>query len=326
MLWVILFLGILCFVLYKIWRKFYFIDFDHTFMVTGAPGTGKTNELVRKALKIKRILTRRVKFHNWKQRHFHKKDPHFQDKPQIFSNFPIRIGRYSRKEYDVLIDKLRSQGMTQEELDNVPREKFCNVYKWEYMVNQEALPLLAISVISEIGKFIRQYDWENENVKLHVNDHVSFYRQYTQGGYLLADDQSVEFVVKQIRLRFGSCLNMLHFHKFWKIYWQQTRNFTISEDFKVIEQEDTESSRKIHVGLFPLFHRNYDSLCWSDRYKKVPRMDYCRFLSYKTNEILQIPWGIKKNYQGQVVEDGVLPVKLVEKDKFRLRVPGESEE
>ena len=66
---VIILLGV--FVFYKIYSKFYFINVDNTLMLSGAPGTGKTNEGVKldrkiwraKKRKVKR-KNRRIRFHN----------------------------------------------------------------------------------------------------------------------------------------------------------------------------------------------------------------------------------------------------------------------
>ena len=94
------------------------------------------------------------------------------------------------------------------------------------------MPKLSVSFITEIGKLASQYDWTNENVKIHINDHVSFHRQYTYGGFLILDDQSSDNVAVPIRRRIGTVINMLHFRSFWKIYWVRMRNLTISEDIK----------------------------------------------------------------------------------------------
>ena len=59
---------VLLYIFIKIWAKFYFIKVDNTLMFTGAPGTGKTNEMVNWALRLYKKNLKKVKRHNrWKK-------------------------------------------------------------------------------------------------------------------------------------------------------------------------------------------------------------------------------------------------------------------
>ena len=101
---------------------------------------------------------------------------------------------------------------------HISRTKFCYQLKPEHLLEQERLVLRSVIFITELGKIASQYHWDNENVKEHLDDFISMWRQYSKGGYVVVDDQSSDNVVVNIRRRIGTVINMLHFRKFWKIY------------------------------------------------------------------------------------------------------------
>ena len=321
---VIILLGV--FVFYKIYSKFYFINVDNTLMLSGAPGTGKTNEGVKWALKLWRANKRKVKRKNRRIR-FHnlisKYKQELLETPRLYSSIPIRIGQYSKRKYKKLIESLvdESQGLTKEVLEqHISRTKFCFKLKPEHLLEQERLALRSVVFITELGKIASQFHWSNENVQKHLDDFISMWRQYGQGGYVVVDDQSSDNVVVQIRRRIGTVKNMLHFRKFWKIYWTKMRNITISEDIKTIEEESAEDSMRWHIGMFPLFHRNYDTYTFSERYTKVPKGSDEVYTSFKTNEMLKLPDTKVIKIQGQSYTEGLLETKLKTTDDFILTV------
>jgi hypothetical protein len=119
-------------VVYYIYKTFYFIKVDNTLMFTGAPGTGKTNEMVRMALKLLKAVRRRTKRNNWKiflTNLWYKNDKdwfplQYDEMPKLYSNIPIKI---SRKEWSTKL-------------------------KMEHITLQERQTPRAITVITEIGK------------------------------------------------------------------------------------------------------------------------------------------------------------------------------
>lgn len=321
MIYIIVILVICCFIFYKLYKLLYFIDMDNTLLFTGAPGTGKTNEMVSCGLKLWRKLCRIVRFKNWIYKKLHRnwKKEDLKVKPLLYSNIPIRIGRYSRLEFKLLCEKLYAGGLTPDFVKHkVSRDKFCVPLKIEHLLEQESQVPLSVTCCTELGKIASTYQWENENIQLHLDDYVSMYRQNTLGGFFLADDQSASRICTVLRSRIGTCINMIHFHKWWKIYWVKMRNISISEDIKVIEQNSTEDNMRTRVGLFPLFHRNYDTYAFSERYLTVPVGNDYVFLGYKTNEILEIPKTEKIKYQGQVSVTGVLPTKINKKNAVNI--------
>lgn len=257
-LWIIILLvGLYLFV--KVYSKLYFLKVDHTMMFTGAPGTGKTNEMIRMALKLHRKMLKKVKWHN----RFHKEK---WEEPLLYSNIPIRINRST----------------------------WSTKLKKEHLLLTERQTKKAVTVITEIGKIASQYDWNNLNVQDNLNDYISLYRHYTLGGYFLCDDQSSDNVAVNIRRRLGTVINMLHFHKFWKIYWVKMRNITISEDIKTVENDSAETNMRTRIGIFPLFMRQYDTYSFSERYNTVPHGSLDLYLKYKTKLIMDLPYAYTK--------------------------------
>lgn len=250
-------------VIYWVYKNFYFIKVDNTLMFTGAPGTGKTNEMVRMALKLLKHVRRQVKKSNRKitrYNWFHKDKVDLLETPLLYSNIPIRI---SNKEW--------SQKLKVEHLTLTQRQS----YK-------------AITAITEIGKIVSRYDHKNPNIADNIDEYVSLYRQFTQGGYFLCDDQSSDNAEVDIRRRLGTIINMLHFNKFWFVYWTKMRNITISEDIKTIEEDSTEDNYKSRLGFF-IGKPKYDTYAFSERYNSVPYGQDKQWNKFKTNVIMQIP-------------------------------------
>jgi hypothetical protein len=246
--------------------------------------------MVRMALKLWRKQKKSVNRYN----RFHKNK---KEIPQLYSNIPIRVGKYSRKVYKQMRNDLIENNY---DLLHVPyeRTRFCTPLTIRHLLNQERIIAGSITVVTELGKVASQYEWQNLNVQEHMNDFISMYRQYTLGGYFLCDDQSSDNIAVTIRRRLGTVINMLHFKRFWKFYWVKMRNITVSEDIKTIEEDSAEDNMRTALSMFPLFYRNYDTYAFSQRYVTVPYGPYRIFMSFKTNEILTLPHTEKITYQG----------------------------
>jgi len=263
----LLFVIIIILVFY-IYKHFYFIKVDNTLMFTGAPGTGKTNEMVRMSLKLLKAVRRRTKRENFKIaliNLWHKKDKDFiplpyQEKPLMYSNIPIKI---SKREW--------SQKL-----------------KLEHLTLSERQTKRAITVITEIGKIVSRYDHQNPNISDNIDEYVSLYRQFTLGGYFLCDDQSSDNAEVDIRRRLGTIINMLHFTRFWIFYFVKMRNITISEDIKTIEKDSVEDNYKTRLGVF-LGKPRYDTYAFSERYASVPKGKDTTWKKFKTNVIMKVP-------------------------------------
>jgi len=259
---------IIIIVVYYIYKNFYFIKVDNTLMFTGAPGTGKTNEMVRMSLKLLKAVRRKTKRENFKIAMinlWHKGQKDFiplpyQEKPLMYSNIPIKI---SAKEW--------SQKL-----------------KLEHLTLTERQTKRAITVITEIGKIVSRYDHQNPNISDNIDEYVSLYRQFTLGGYFLCDDQSSDNAEVDIRRRLGTIINMLHFNKFWFVYWVKMRNITISEDIKTIEADSVEDNYRTRLGFF-IGRPRYDTYAFSERYQSVPKGNNKTWKKFKTNVIMKVP-------------------------------------
>jgi len=263
MITILLISAVTIYVTVLIYKKFYFIKVDNTLMFTGAPGTGKTLEMVNMSTKLLKSVRRSVKkqnikisFHNL----IHKDKVALKETPQIYSNIPIRINK----------------------------NEMSLELKLEHLTLTERVSYKAITVITELGKVVNRYEHKNPNIADNIDEFVSLYRQYTQGGYFLCDDQSSDNAEVDIRRRLGTVINMLHFRRFWFIYWMQMRNITISEDIKTIEDSSAEDSMRSKIGFF-IGKPKYDTYAFSNRYLSVPYGVTIPWRKLKTNKIMKIP-------------------------------------
>lgn len=175
MIWIIVILLLGLFIFYKVYKSLYFIKVDHTLMFTGAPGTGKTNEAVKWSLKLYRFNIRL-----WKKirRKALRKKQTYPEKPQLYSNIPIRLGRYSKDEFIEL--KLRiAEEHPSYDIDQLRNIRYSIPLRVEHLLNQERISYKAVTFVTELGKVASQYDWQNMNVQKHLDDFISMYRQYT---------------------------------------------------------------------------------------------------------------------------------------------------
>jgi len=263
MIGTLLMFAIIIIVTFYIYKWFYFIKVDNTLMFTGAPGTGKTNEAVRMSLKLLKAVRRSVKRQNfkvWLYNVAHKDKKEYFEKPLLYSNIPIKI---SNKEWSKKL-------------------------KLEHLTLTERQTYKAVTFITEIGKIISRYDHKNPNISDNIDEYVSLYRQFTQGGYFLCDDQSSDNAEVDVRRRLGTIINMLHFNKFWFVYWVKMRNITISEDIKTIEKESVEDNYRTRLGFF-IGKPRYDTYAFSERYNSVPYGKDKTWTKFKTNVIMKVP-------------------------------------
>ena len=311
MIWVVVILVLIVFA-FIIKKKLYKIPLNNTILITGAPGTGKTTNAVDLALKIWKKQVRTAKKINKRQKYLPELWRSYVEIPLLYSNFPVRIGRLKKKEYlkryNDLVEKnpnkkviafgitpffkyfdYKMRARSNSDIIVFTRHKFCEKLEIGHLLNQIQLPVHSTTLITEIGKIADQYSWGNMNVQEHLNDFISMYRQYTQGGYFIADDQASDDIVKQIRVRIGTVINLVDYFRIWKFYMVRARRFHITEDVKTQEAAFAEDSTKLVIGIYPLFRKKYDTYAFSNRYKSVPTKENRTFYGYKTNEIMQMP-------------------------------------
>lgn len=280
---------IVSFITYKIVRHRLKNKIETITCYTGGLGSGKTLMSVQLALKLYRRNTFRhytlkklvckikalATFQNPKQLKMSLEKIE-REKPLLFSNIPILIskGNYSKK-------------LTK-----------------EHLLLQERLPLHSVVLLDEIGSFASQFMFKDENVIKVCDEFIRFYRHYTQGGYLVVNDQCSENVNLVVRRRINIVHNLSNCVVLFKHFcFYYDRQISISEEIKTIDQvqdeneADTQDNKVLHFKL--LGRRHYDTYCYSDRYTNVPCYSFTSFEKMKTNSLLRCPKDKEKQYQAK---------------------------
>ena len=253
----LLFVIIICVVLFFVVRKFYREKHDTVIAYTGGLGSGKSLKSAQMSKRLYRMQCRKVFWHNL----FHKEK---WEKPCLYSSIPLRI---SRKEYA----KMLTIG---------------------HLTLVERLVPRSVVFIDEIGSFASQFEYNNPVIMDNFDEFVRFFRHYTKGGYLVVNDQCSENIVLQVRRRLNEVKNLCHCRVvnlfFFKIYWISCRNISVSEEIKTIETEHKESATSLLFGFLPRY-KYYDTYTYSERYKTVPARNSRGWNYLKTNRVLRAP-------------------------------------
>lgn len=250
-------------ILLYLWWKSYKIKYDTIIAFTGGLGSGKSLLSVQKCIYLLRKQRQKVKRINRFRKFlnlFRKEKKALEPKPMLYSSIPVRI---SKKEYSVIL--------TAEHL----------LLSWRIMKK-------SVVFIDEVGSWLSQFDYKGTNVSS-FDEFVRLYRHYTQGGYLVVNDQCSENIVLQVRRRINQVFNLMHFKKwFGIIYTVKVRNISISEEIKTVEENDTEDNMTTLFGLMPFFKR-YDTYCYSERYDIVPYFPDIPYTKMKKHDLLTCP-------------------------------------
>lgn len=256
MIYLLILLGIM---LVLWWVKPYIIHYDTVISFTGGLGSGKSLISTQMAVRLLKKNRWKVRFHNWK--HPFNKSKHIA-RPVLYSSIPLRV---SRKEWALQL-----------------RE--------EHLTLQERLPEKCIVFIDEIDSYASQFDYKLPNIIQNFDEFTRFFRHYTKGGYLVCNTQATDNLVLQIRRRMNSVFNLMHFKKWFFIFYTvKIRNITLSEEIKTIEEEDAEDNMSVKFGILPVFCRRYDTYCYSGRYETVPYGKEYVYRKLKTNKAIKCP-------------------------------------
>ena len=91
----------------------------------------------------------------------------------------------------------------------------------------------------------------------------------------------------------NTVFNLMNFKSFpiipfvLRIYCVRCRNISISEEIKTIEENNKEDNMKLLFGIMPK-KWNYDTYCYSDRYKKVDTVNDKKYNYLKKNHLLKV--------------------------------------
>lgn len=272
---IILAVILISYILYKILAP-YFVRIDNAFYVSGSMGTGKDVLSSSYALKRYKVSVRRykrkqrlVKFIN----RFKSKDKKInfnEPMPLFYSTIPVLV-RYGFGKNKVISNKLTI----------------------EIILLQKRLPNGSVVYISDINRMINQWSYKNDNVIENVAEFISMFRQYTKGGYFIANSQGSFQVAKEIRGVFGKIRNNLNFKRFLFFYRIEGRTITLSEEVLNVEQGDADNSLRGNAsyiyGFLNPFIRRYDTYAY---YGRVHDMEVDKSEPHKkanTNYFLSIP-------------------------------------
>ena len=253
----VLFIIIAIVVLVCIWRSYRFNTFDTVVAFTGGLGSGKSFMSVDMSIRLLRRQRRKVLFHNL----LHPKER--WEKPLLYASIPVKV---SKKEMATILTDA-------------------------HLLLQERIVPRSVVFIDEIGGYCSQFDYRAENTDI-FDESVRFFRHYTQGGYLVVNDQCSENIVLQVRRRLNTVYNLMGF-RIWPAKWfplfytVKVRNITVSEEIKTIEEQDTEDNMTTYFGLMPSFPR-YDTYCYSHRYDRVTRRNDQQHDRMKQDKILRM--------------------------------------
>lgn len=236
--------------------RFYTIREETVIGLTGGLGTGKTLIGVTKSVN----LLKRARFKWWIDTHIFlwKKK---REKPQLYSNIPIRI---SKKEWATELTE-------------------------QHLLLQEKIIEKSIVFMDEIGAYASQWEYNNPNAKETFDEFIRLFRHYTKGGYLIATEQCSENIILTVRRRINTINNLMHFKKWLGIFYTvRVRKISISEEIKTIEENNAEDNMKTMVGLLIGKRKMYDTYCYSGRYKTVPKGQNNLYNDYKKYTLMRI--------------------------------------
>lgn len=266
---------LIIYIVYKFFAP-YFVRIDNAFYVSGSMGTGKDVLSHGYALKRYKVALRSYKLKKFfndlfnRFRKVGKKKVFTVEKPEFYSTVPVLIS------YGFGKKKIISKPVT---LDIVLLRK--------------RIPHKSVVYISDINRMINQWSYKNDNVIDNIAEFISMFRQYTKGGYFIANSQGSFQVAKEIRGVFGKIRNNLNFKRFLFFYRIEGRTITVSEDVLNVEQGDADNRFNGNVtyvyGFLNPFIRRYDTYAY---YGRVYNMSIEKVKEYEkanTNYFLDIP-------------------------------------
>ena len=246
---IVICIAITLFILWKFFKP-YFLKYDTTILFTGGIGSGKSLSSVKIAMKLYKKNCWKVKWKNY----FRKKEEKLE-KPQLYSNMPLKIGK-----------------------------NYCCKLTKEIITLRERIPQYSVVLIDEMTAICNQYNWNLEEVKYHLNEFIQFFRHYI-GGYLITNAQAESEIVKQVRTKLNSYYRCFNFQKLWIFYRLRVLHLQVSENEVAINQDFIEKNTKWTYGLIS---KNYDSRYLRNRYLNIENEDKQEhWKKLQTNEIIR---------------------------------------
>lgn len=270
-------IGIILFIIFK-YVKPYFIKYDTTIVFTGGLGSGKSLNSVKVAVSCykKNLLKWRIKklfilisnyFNKIICHIFNKKKLKLKvipEKPLLYSNIPIRLGKKQSVELNI-----------------------------NHLILNSRISEYSVVFIDEFPQVLNQFDYNLEVVKNECNEFITYFRHYI-GGYLVVNAQSIEDITVQFRRKLNSYYWCYDFKKFlFFFYTMRIMNNRISDNEVSTTADFIEDNSKRIFGVLP--RGLYNSRAYSKRYDKVKLLENVNFnrKDLKTEKIIR--FGDKKS-------------------------------
>ena len=190
---------------------------------------------------------------------------HINSEAQLYSNIPIRI---SRNEYSCILTN-------------------------DILMLQKAIPKGSICMIDELGQYLSQFNFKANNID-NVEEFMRLYRHYTQGGFLIVNDQSISNVELHFRRRINIMYELIELKGFLLHIRVEAKEMINTEDTFTMVKGDEER----YIRMWKPLTRLYDTYVYSDRYL-IEKKDIYRWWKMKTNYILKIP---KEDYYSKTLK------------------------
>lgn len=243
---------------------------------SGRNGSGKTFNLTIKARRrYKRsclhwLLVNKSIFRKTKKAK--KSELYNQEKPKLYSNYPI------------IIDKQKYKKTKRYSDEWIKYDKY--VYKLSKMVeigyidNTKPFPLGSIVVIDEFSRFLNQFvsikDKEYQKTLENIGDNLTFWRHY-HGNYsnFLVSSQCTNEINHNIRYKLNQSIcfdSTKHYLKL--IHISKYRVIDLTDNIKTMDETSTDN-KDLNDKYCTIVHfgkcRYYDDRCFSERYRVVDK-------------------------------------------------------
>lgn len=231
----------------------YQIPRSYTMLFTGQPGAGKDVTAVPIAISMYYRNLAKVKRYN----RFHPNKQ--QELPRLYSNIGLCLGK---GEWSCMLEA-------------------------DHLLLRKAVPRYSVFYVSELTKFVSQYDWNNPNVVKNLEEFFTMNRNYNNICFI-ANTQAFDKAPKQLREILGSYIHCRSFKHFWRFYEVSVRNVSCINDVEVQVHGNVEEAYTKIRGIFPKV-KQFDSNCYRHLYKSVPRGSDRQWVDYAAESYLNLP-------------------------------------
>ena len=197
----------------------------------GSLGSGKTYLGIQKSIKLYKKNFKKYLKEGAKRKEF-------SAPPVFYSNIPVQF---------------KFKGQLVRSVSNI---------KEILLLNRKA-PRGSILFIDEIGLLINKWKFKEEVVQHQLSECFRLWRQYTQGGYIVMTDQTIDDIIKPIRDRIGILFICLGVKKFLNFGCFQFAPISFTQQLETYKSDEL---NKLVMRQFTIFRNNYDSYAYSYLY------------------------------------------------------------